>query len=219
MAPFLSLPRRAYIYSLAAKQALFLDDVFLFQLHSLLLSIFSTHSIHSRFAWGCHSFCNTLHSFAPCQSFPFERSIRFETPRVNISIVQSTEKTKFKMKTFAILASASLVAGHGYVTNATLGGTAYTFYQPYTDPYTSPTPERVSRPIQGNGPVTDLSYQDLQCGGDTVNGVVGSSPANLTATVAAGSTVDLYWTLWPESHVGPSITCECHQALFLIYSS
>lgn len=113
----------------------------------------------------------------------------------------------FKMKTLAgFLASASLVAGHGYVTNATLGGEDYTFYQPYTDPYTSPTPSRVSRPIQGNGPVTDLTYSDIQCGGDTVNGVEGSSPANLTATVAAGASVNLYWTEWPTSHVGPTIT-------------
>lgn len=111
------------------------------------------------------------------------------------------------MKTFAgLLASASLVAGHGYVTNATIGSSSYTFYQPYTDPYTSPTPERVSRPIQGNGPVTVVTYNDLQCGGDTAAGIDGSSPANLTASVAAGSTVDLYWTTWPTSHVGPTIT-------------
>lgn len=111
------------------------------------------------------------------------------------------------MKHFAgLIASAALVAGHGYVTNGTIGGSSYEFYQPYTDPYTSPTPERISRPIQGNGPVTDVSYADLQCGGDTANGIVGSSPANLTADVTAGSDVDLYWTLWPSSHVGPTIT-------------
>lgn len=116
--------------------------------------------------------------------------------------------TPITMKTVvALVASASLVAGHGYVTNATIGDTDYTFYQPYTDPYSSPVPDRVSRAIPGNGPVTDLSYQDIQCGGDTLNGVVGSSPAKLTAgPVAAGSTVDLCWTLWPTSHVGPSIT-------------
>lgn len=111
------------------------------------------------------------------------------------------------VKTFAgLVASASLVAGHGYVTNATIGGTSYEFYQPYTDPYKSPTPDRVSREIQGNGPVTDLSYNDIQCGGDTANGVDGTTPAALTATVAAGETVDLYWTTWPTSHVGPTIT-------------
>lgn len=34
-------------------------------------------------------------------------------------------------KTLALIASATLVAGHGYVTNATIGGDEYEFYQPY----------------------------------------------------------------------------------------
>lgn len=105
-----------------------------------------------------------------------------------------------------LVAYAALVAAHGYVDTATLGGSSFTFYQPYTDPYTSPTPDRVSRPIQGNGPVTDVTIADIQCGGDTANGVTGSSPANLTADVTAGSDVELFWTLWPDSHVGPTIT-------------
>lgn len=114
------------------------------------------------------------------------------------------------MQTFAgLLTTASVVAAHGYVNTASIGDETYTFYQTYTDPYTNPLPQRVSRPIQGNGPVTDLTYTDLQCGGYTDGGIAGSSPANLTAgPVAAGSTVDLFWTLWPESHVGPSLTCE-----------
>ncbi|KAI1852506.1 hypothetical protein JX265_011141 [Neoarthrinium moseri] len=104
------------------------------------------------------------------------------------------------------LGSAALVAGHGYVDNATIGGNFYQFYQPYTDPYTSPTPSRISRPIQGNGPVTDVTYDDLQCGGYTDGGIVGSSPAALHAPAAAGSKVTLHWTLWPDSHVGPVVT-------------
>lgn len=36
------------------------------------------------------------------------------------------------------LGSAALVAAHGYVDNATINGQYYQFYQPYTDPYTSP---------------------------------------------------------------------------------
>jgi hypothetical protein len=36
------------------------------------------------------------------------------------------------------LGSAALVSAHGYVDNATIGGQYYQFYQPYTDPYTSP---------------------------------------------------------------------------------
>ncbi|KAJ5014048.1 hypothetical protein K4K57_001964 [Colletotrichum sp. SAR 10_99] len=106
----------------------------------------------------------------------------------------------------SLLGSAALVAAHGYVENATIGGEAYTFYQPYQDPYSSPTPERVSRPIQGNGPVEDLTSIDIQCGGYSAGGVKGSSPAKLEAKAAAGSEVTLNWTLWPDSHIGPTIT-------------
>jgi len=79
--------------------------------------------------------------------------------------------------------------------------------QPYQDPYTSPPAARVIRPIQGNGPVQDVSLIDLQCGGYTAGGFSGSSPAKLAGgPVAAGGTVSLKWTLWPDSHVGPLIT-------------
>ncbi|KAI3397523.1 hypothetical protein diail_10615 [Diaporthe ilicicola] len=101
--------------------------------------------------------------------------------------------------TLALIASATLVAGHGYVTNATIGGQDYEFYQPYTDPYKSPAPDRVSRKITGNGPVEDVTLPDMQCGTDT-------APAALVAEAAAGSDVELFWTLWPESHVGPTLT-------------
>ena len=106
----------------------------------------------------------------------------------------------------AALALAATVAGHGYVNTATIGGKTFTFYQPYQDPYMSPATQRISRPIQGNGPVEDVTLADLQCGGYTAGGIVGSSPAALHADVAAGSKVDLYWTQWPDSHVGPTVT-------------
>ncbi|KAL3427730.1 cellulose-growth-specific protein [Phlyctema vagabunda] len=107
----------------------------------------------------------------------------------------------------AATALAATVSAHGYVDTVTAGGTVYTGYLPYQDPYTSPPPARIIRPVQGNGPITDISLIDLQCGGYTEGGISGSSPANLTAgPVAAGSSVSLTWTLWPESHVGPMIT-------------
>ena len=106
----------------------------------------------------------------------------------------------------SILASAALVAAHGYVDNATIGGLEYTFYQPYSDPYTNPLPERVSRKIPGNGPVEDLTISDVECNGYAGGGEAGSAPAALHAPAEAGSTVSLYWTLWPESHVGPLMT-------------
>lgn len=67
-------------------------------------------------------------------------------------------------------------------------------------------PQRIERPIQGNGPVENVSIADIQCGGYSAGGVVGSKPAPLEATAAAGSKVTLRWTLWPESHIGPTVT-------------
>ncbi|CAP71839.1 uncharacterized protein PODANS_6_7780 [Podospora anserina S mat+] len=111
------------------------------------------------------------------------------------------------MKVLAtLLASVGLVAAHGYVDNATIGGQYYQmltvsqFYQPYMDPYMGNNkPQRVSRSIPGNGPVENVDSIDVQCN-------AGSVPAPLHAPAAAGSTVTLHWTLWPDSHMGPVIT-------------
>ena len=67
-------------------------------------------------------------------------------------------------------------------------------------------PQRISREIQGNGPVEDISLSDLECGGYAAGGFIGSKPAPLHAPATAGSTVNLRWTLWPESHQGPIMT-------------
>ncbi|KAJ3566748.1 hypothetical protein NP233_g6806 [Leucocoprinus birnbaumii] len=105
-----------------------------------------------------------------------------------------------------VLSSVTSVRCHGYVQQITNAGNTYTGYLPYTDPYMSPTPERIVRKIPGNGPVTDLSLIDVQCNGYSAGGVVGSAPAPIYATVAAGSQLALNWTTWPDSHVGPMIT-------------
>ncbi|PBP18393.1 glycosyl hydrolase family 61 [Diplocarpon rosae] len=80
-------------------------------------------------------------------------------------------------------------------------------YQINSDPYSNPIPERIFRPVNGNGPVDDVTLIDLQCGGYTAGGIVGSKPAKLTAgPVAAGTDVEIRWTLWPDTHMGPVIT-------------
>jgi len=67
-------------------------------------------------------------------------------------------------------------------------------------------PPRISRKITSNGPVENVSSIDLQCGGISSEGVVGSEPAPLHAPVRAGDVVNLRWTHWPDSHMGPVIT-------------
>lgn len=106
----------------------------------------------------------------------------------------------------SILSTAAVAAAHGYVESAIIGGEEYEFYNPNTDPYMNPQPERISRMIPGNGPVEDVTSIDVQCNGWTAGGEPGSEPAPLHAPAAAGSTVTLNWTLWPETHMGPIMT-------------
>lgn len=51
----------------------------------------------------------------------------------------------------SLLASVVSVQGHGYVSDVTAGGTKYTGYLPYSDPYATPAPARIIRKIPGNG--------------------------------------------------------------------
>lgn len=107
-----------------------------------------------------------------------------------------------------LLGLVSQVEAHGYVQEITLGSAKYTGYLPYSDPYYNPPPQRIVRKIPGNGPIEDLSLIDVQCNGWSAGGsqYVGSAPAPIFGTVAAGSQVKLNWTLWPDSHKGPMIT-------------
>ncbi|KAI5118830.1 hypothetical protein M0805_009408 [Coniferiporia weirii] len=104
------------------------------------------------------------------------------------------------------LSTISSVRGHGYVQEVVANGVTYTGYLPYSDPYYNPVPERIIRAIPGNGPVQDITLIDLQCNGDSADGIIGTSPAPIFATAGAGSEVHLNWTTWPSSHVGPMIT-------------
>lgn len=106
----------------------------------------------------------------------------------------------------ASLLFAAQVYAHGYVQEVTLGSTKYTGYLPYSDPYYSTPPQRIIRKIPGNGPVEDVTSIDVQCNGWSAGGVVGSAPAPIYGTVAAGATVNFNWTEWPESHAGPMLT-------------
>ncbi|KAF5353534.1 hypothetical protein D9756_007837 [Leucocoprinus leucothites] len=131
--------------------------------------------------------------------------------------------SKLALIVASLLSAAVSVLGHGYVQEITNAGNEYSGYLPYSDPYMSPAPQRIVRKIPGNGPVTDLSLIEytfppvcmkasgsfrfsVQCNGYSEGGVVGSAPAPVYATVAAGSHISLNWTTWPESHMGPMIT-------------
>ncbi|KAJ5166856.1 uncharacterized protein N7482_005637 [Penicillium canariense] len=102
-----------------------------------------------------------------------------------------------------VLGSAALVAGHGYVSGAVVDGTYYGGYLITQYPYTSTPPETIG----WSEDATDLGYID---GSEYSNSNIichkDAQPGAISAPVAAGGSVELQWTAWPESHHGPVIT-------------
>ncbi|KAJ5860848.1 Glycoside hydrolase family 61 [Penicillium soppii] len=102
-----------------------------------------------------------------------------------------------------LLVSASLVAGHGYVSSIVANGQNYTGYLVDKYPYMTNPPQSVGWATTA----TDLGFEDgteyqapnIICHRNGVN-------AALSATVTAGSNIDIQWTPWPDSHHGPVIT-------------
>ncbi|KAG2420775.1 endoglucanase IV precursor [Aspergillus terreus] len=99
-----------------------------------------------------------------------------------------------------ILASATLVAGHGYVSGIVADGKYYSGYLVDKYSYMDDPPETIG----WSTTATDLGFVD-GTGYDTVDIAChkGSAPGALTATVPAGSKIEMQWNTWPESHHGP----------------
>ncbi|KAB8262210.1 glycosyl hydrolase family 61-domain-containing protein [Aspergillus pseudonomiae] len=102
-----------------------------------------------------------------------------------------------------LLASVSLVAGHGYVSSIEVDGTTYGGYLVDTYYYESDPPELIawSTNATDDGYVAPTAYDssDIICHR-------GSAPAALSAPVAPGGTVKMTWNTWPDDHHGPVIT-------------
>jgi hypothetical protein len=121
--------------------------------------------------------------------------------------VRSFHHNFFKMSVSKIaglvLASASMVAGHGYVSGAVVDGTYYTGFLVNTYNYMSSVPDNIgwAEKATDNGFVDGSSYSssDIICHKD-------ATPGAISAEVKAGGSVELQWTEWPESHHGPVIT-------------
>lgn len=102
-----------------------------------------------------------------------------------------------------LLASAALVASHGYVTSIDVDGTTYGGYLIDTYYYESDPPEIIawSTTATDDGFVAPSAYDssDIVCHR-------GSAPAALSAPVAPGGSVKMTWSTWPDDHHGPVIT-------------
>ncbi|KAL4910969.1 hypothetical protein BDW74DRAFT_164666 [Aspergillus multicolor] len=108
-----------------------------------------------------------------------------------------------KIATLAgLLASAGLVAGHGYVTKMTIDGKEYGGWLADNYYYNPSYPQNYgwSTTVTDNGFVAPDSFgsADIICH-------KGAAPADLSAPVTAGSSIDVTWNTWPESHKGPII--------------
>ncbi|KAL8870065.1 MAG: hypothetical protein Q9174_003804 [Haloplaca sp. 1 TL-2023] len=101
----------------------------------------------------------------------------------------------------AVLATISSVSAHGMVQGIVADGHHPGYVVGYSYSPSHPPLVAWSQPEnKDTGFIDPPMYKkpDVICG-------KGATPAELSATVAAGGTVELQWTEWPESHYGPVI--------------
>ncbi|KFY14502.1 hypothetical protein V491_06023, partial [Pseudogymnoascus sp. VKM F-3775] len=111
----------------------------------------------------------------------------------------SFSSVAFAASAFALLSS---VSAHGTVSGIVVDGTYNTGYSPSFQ-YSNPPPVVAGWSIPedlDNGFIAPEKFQDSD-----IICHVGATNAGTSITVAAGSTVELQWTPWPESHKGPVI--------------
>jgi lytic cellulose monooxygenase (C1-hydroxylating) len=102
----------------------------------------------------------------------------------------------------AFLASAASVTAHGHVSNVVINGVYYRNFDPTTDPYNPNPPAMAGWTADqlDNGFVSPDAYTsaDMICHRK-------ATPGKAHIRVAAGDSISLQWTEWPESHKGPII--------------
>ncbi|KAK1751319.1 lytic polysaccharide monooxygenase [Echria macrotheca] len=102
-----------------------------------------------------------------------------------------------------VLASVGLVSAHGWIDIWTIGGKNYTGFNPTAAPWV-PDQGTAAWPAWNDdtGPVysKNVNTPDIICSINATNAKISTQP------IAAGSTVDLHWTAWPDSHHGPILS-------------
>jgi len=102
-----------------------------------------------------------------------------------------------------ILAAASTVLAHGWVDLWTIGGSNYTGFNPTVAPW-APDQGTISWPAWNDdtGPIysSNVNSKDIICSINATNAKIYANP------IAAGSTINFHWTVWPDSHHGPIVS-------------
>ncbi|KAL2256876.1 hypothetical protein VTK26DRAFT_996 [Humicola hyalothermophila] len=103
----------------------------------------------------------------------------------------------------AALAAASTVSAHGWIDSWVIGGQDYEGFNPTNAPWVPdqgtigwPSWNTDTGPVYGN----EVGSPDIICQINATNAKLYAAP------IPAGSTIDLHWTPWPDSHHGPIIT-------------
>ncbi|KAL5342373.1 hypothetical protein BJX70DRAFT_386180 [Aspergillus crustosus] len=100
------------------------------------------------------------------------------------------------------LASAAIVAGHGYVSGIVADGQYYGGYLVDNYPYNPSPPDTIG----WSTTATDLGFVDGT--GYTTGDIIchkSAEPGAISASVAAGAEIEFQWTSWPQSHHGAVI--------------
>jgi hypothetical protein len=99
-----------------------------------------------------------------------------------------------------VIATASAVSAHGWIDYWVIGDQNYTGFNPTIAPWV-PDQGTISWPAWNDdtGPVysSNVNSPDIICQINATNSNKYAIP------IAAGSTIQLHWTTWPESHHGP----------------
>ncbi|CAZ84655.1 unnamed protein product [Tuber melanosporum] len=99
----------------------------------------------------------------------------------------------------SVLGAATGSLAHGLVSQLLIDGTLYDNFNPFFDVYQNPKPQRIGWTTPNNGPAEDITAAGIVCG-------VGSTAGSLSAPAACGSSIKFFWTPWPDSHRGPTMT-------------
>ncbi|KAF9002937.1 glycoside hydrolase family 61 protein [Cyathus striatus] len=101
---------------------------------------------------------------------------------------------------FAATLLIAEVSAHGYVPQIKIGSQYIAGWDVSKDPYTTPQPIRVVRPMKpDSGYIADPLSGDITCS-------IGNSklpPGPISATIAAGDSLTVLWNTWPLGHYGP----------------
>lgn len=103
----------------------------------------------------------------------------------------------------SILAAVTTVSAHGWIDKWTVGANNYTGFNPTVAPW-APDQGTIAWPAWNDdtGPV----YSNKVNSPDIICSINATNSKKYATAIAAGSTINIHWTTWPDSHHGPILS-------------